>query len=794
MHIRIEAETRRGLRIIGEIPSIPLCRIEGYNGIGKTNAIKLLRLCAGDQPFTGNDHSWRTFRNQLKSARVSVTDLHGAQKLEWALDPSRWPQVAEPLGDLIGEIRIDGRSARPRDITPLLSVHHVMAADTPVSVLSERLSTAQKRIQEWDAEVGRQRQEEVELALGDLQNKITDCAPSQLSRELTITSEAEKIAISLANQLKLARERVERLDRAVEISAQLTQVRGRGPEMDEKIEELAAHLADLDQQRQKLDRQIKNASAQKHQNEKAENEFENAQKHLVRRDKALRTIQSHLQNLAAAVGVEPTEDALAAARRDTSQHLNRLLERQPRVNATPVLLSLISSLTSSLENAERAEHLGNELLISSSQGGTDWTVTALREALQHREAVLREEAPSADAEQLTQEIEETRGRLGAIAQTEAALREVEAAQTALEKAEGRLLKATKGLPEQTARNLEDLMSNRARLDQEARTVQADHARLTHARELLGGGKTEDALAAELVQLCREANVEVARLRKHREKEQAEFEELTRREAQAAQQATLAHRNSENRISRVTATARFLSQNPELSWLRRAFPKISSLPGLNVADQAQALTEVASAIDKARDSLGSTYSSLRGMETALGRLESRIRQNSGETGTETASDRAAKRWLADEVRQWFESEVVRTALFNGGTNVELDPDSLQLSWTAADGQTNERPLAAFSSGEQAFAYTQAQVARLDRDDNAATNRLIALDEFGSFIDAKNMSALASYLRGRQAQAPHDQVLVVLPLEVSPAIASSNGTTNERVNALRQRGYFAEAFQL
>ncbi|WP_198549449.1 hypothetical protein [Streptomyces kanasensis] len=216
--------------------------------------------------------------------------------------------------------------------------------------------------------------------------------------------------------MKLARERVERLDRAVEISAQLTQVRGRGPEMDEKIEELAAHLADLDQQRQKLDRQIKNASAQKHQNEKAENEFENAQKHLVRRDKALRTIQSHLQNLAAVVGVEPTEDALAAARRDTSQHLNRLLERQPRVNATPMLLSLISSLTFSLENAEGAEHLGNELLISSSQGGTDWTVTALREALQHREAVLREEAPSADAEQLTQEIEETRGRLGAIAQ------------------------------------------------------------------------------------------------------------------------------------------------------------------------------------------------------------------------------------------------------------------------------------------------------------------------------------------------------------------------------------------
>ncbi|MFZ3557629.1 hypothetical protein [Streptomyces sp. BH055] len=794
MHIRIEAESRRGLRIIGEIPSISLCRIEGYNGIGKTNAIKLLRLCTGDQPFAGNDHSWKTFRNQLKSARISISDLRGANELEWVLDPSRWPQYAEPLGDLIGDIRIDGRSARPRDILPLLSVHHVVAADTPVSVLSERLGTAQKRIQEWDAEVGGQRQEEIELALGDLQNRITDCAPSQLPRELTITSEAEKVATSLAKQLKLARERVKRLDRAVEISAQLNQVRGRGPEMDQKIEELAKRLTKLDDQRQKLDTQIKDASTQKHQTEKAENEFENAQKYLIRRDKTLRTIQSHLQNLAAAVGLDPSEDILAAGRRDTSQHLNRLLELQPRVNATPMLLSLLNSMTSSLESAEQEEHLGNAVLISSSQGGSDWTITALREALQHREAVLREEAPSADAEQLTHEIEETRGRLGAIAQTEATLRELEAAQVALEKAEGRLLKATKGLPEQTARNLEDLMSNRATLDQEARTVQADHARLAHARELLGGGKTEDALAAELVQLCREAKIEIARLRKHREKEQADLEELTRRESQASQQAVLAHRASENRMSKVTATARFLSKEVELSWLRKAFPKISSLRDLSVADQAQVLTEVASSIDNARNCLASTYSSLRGMETALGRLGLRIRQQNGETGTETVSDRAAKRWLAAEVRQWFESEVVRAALFNGGTNVELDPDSLQLSWTAKDGQTHERPLAAFSSGEQAFAYTQAQVARLDRDNNSASNRLIALDEFGSFIDAKNMSALGSYLRGRQAQAPQDQVLVILPLEVSPAIASSDETTNERVNALRQRGYFAEAFQL
>ncbi|MFE6909354.1 coiled-coil domain-containing protein [Streptomyces erythrochromogenes] len=793
MHIRIEAESRRGLRIIEEIPNIPLCRIEGYNGIGKTNAIKLLRLCTGGQPFGGNDHSWKTFRSQLKSARVTVTSLHGAQEMEWLIDSSRWPDAAGPLGDLIGSIRIDGKSARPRDVSPLLSVHHVMAADTPVSVLTERISAAQKKIQEWDAEVGSQRQEKIELSLGELQHRITGCAPSQLAHDLTVAAETEKLANSLTIRLKAARERIKLLDRAVEVSTQLTQVRGRGPEMDQKIQELSERLDSLDEQRQELDDQTAQASAQKHLSEKAEKEFENAQKYLIRQDKAFRTLRSHLQHLAVAAGVEPSEAELTTARSQISRHLNALLEKLPRVHATPILVNLLNSLTHSLKSAEQ-EDLGSTVLIDLSQDGAPWTVTALREAFQHQAEILAAETPSADAEQLTQEIENTRGRLDAIAQAESLLLELDAAQTTLTKAEYRLRKATKDLPEQTARTLEELMQARNALDQESRTVQGDHARLSHARELLGGGKTEEALAAELVQLCREAEVEVARIRGYREREQAELEDLTRKEANATQQADLARRTSEERISNVGSTAAFLSQSPEVSWLRNAIPEISSLPEATPANQAKILVEVASVIDRARDSLASTYSALRGIETAFERLGSRIGGPGRQTGTETASDRTAKFWLAGEVRQWFDSDVVRAALFDGGRDVKLDPDSLQLSWTAHDGELNERPLAAFSSGQQAFAYTQAQVANLDRDENAAANRLIALDEFGSFIDAKNMSVLARYLQARQTEAPNDQVLVVLPLEISPAMASSDESTDERVSALRQRGYFAEAFQL
>lgn len=793
MRIKIETETRRGLRIIGEIPNIPLCRIEGYNGIGKTNAIKLLDLCAGGQPFAGRDHSWKTFRSQLKSARVVVSDMNGANEVEWKIDTSRWPEAADPLGGLIGTIRIDGKPARPEDISSLLSVHHIVAADAPVSVLIERISNAQKRIHKWDELIGREREEKIELVLGELQNRINACIPSQLARDLTVTAEAEKLANSLARQTETARRHIELLDKAVEVATQLTQVRGRGSEMDDKIQELAARIDSIDEQRKVLDGKIKRASAQKHLSEKAEREFDNAQKYLIRQEKSFRTLRSHLQHLAAVADVEPSETDLTAARRAVSQHLNRLTDKLPRVHSTPILVKLLNELAINLESAEQ-EDLGDTVLIDSDGDDISWTVTTLKEAFQHQAEILAEETPSADAEHLTKEIDKTRGRLDAIAQVEAVLEEVESAQDALTKAEYRLRKATNDLPEHTAQTLEELMQARNALDEESRTVQGDHARLSHARELLGGGKTEEALATELMQLCREANVDAARLRRYRESKQDDLEELVRREAQAAQQAELARHTSSKRVFDVTATSSYLSQSSEASWLRRAVPKISSLPNLSSAEQAETLAELADVLDRARNSLGSNFSSIRGIETALGQLSSRISRSDGQSGKETISDRASKLWLANEVRQWFDSEVVRTALFEGGRDVKLDPESLQISWVGVGGELNERPLAAFSSGQQAFAYTQAQVANLDRDENAALNRLIALDEFGSFIDAKNMSALASYLKTRQVQAPNDQVLVILPLEISPEMASSNRGTDERVSALRQRGYFAEAFQL
>src|SRR4051794_22078060 len=109
MHFTIDAKCRRGLRVIGDVPNISLCRIEGYNGIGKTSAIRLLQLCSGSQPFSDATPAWRTFRTQLVHAQISIRDLNGAHQIEWDIEPANWPEIPEILGDRIGAVKIDGR-------------------------------------------------------------------------------------------------------------------------------------------------------------------------------------------------------------------------------------------------------------------------------------------------------------------------------------------------------------------------------------------------------------------------------------------------------------------------------------------------------------------------------------------------------------------------------------------------------------------------------------------------------------------------------------------------------------
>jgi hypothetical protein len=131
------------------------------------------------------------------------------------------------------------------------------------------------------------------------------------------------------------------------------------------------------------------------------------------------------------------------------------------------------------------------------------------------------------------------------------------------------------------------------------------------------------------------------------------------------------------------------------------------------------------------------------------------------------------------------------LFPKGHDISVDVAGMAVEWTA-EGERKTRPMAAFSSGQEALAYTRARMASLDSGTVEAANRLIALDEFGAFIAADGMRRLSGYLLDRHKEFPRDQVVVVRALrqEIQGAPDPADKVTADQWRQLQQRGYLTE----
>jgi len=73
---------------------------------------------------------------------------------------------------------------------------------------------------------------------------------------------------------------------------------------------------------------------------------------------------------------------------------------------------------------------------------------------------------------------------------------------------------------------------------------------------------------------------------------------------------------------------------------------------------------------------------------------------------------------------------------------VEPATRQLTLQSGDGLKSQRSMEAFSSGERAFAFTQARIA--DLEPSSKPNRLLILDEFGAYVSADRLPDLASFL--------------------------------------------------
>jgi hypothetical protein len=159
--------------------------------------------------------------------------------------------------------------------------------------------------------------------------------------------------------------------------------------------------------------------------------------------------------------------------------------------------------------------------------------------------------------------------------------------------------------------------------------------------------------------------------------------------------------------------------------------------------------------------------------------------------------AVRAVLSDELLTSLDTEPIRERLFGGARIQSIDLGSRELVLARNGGPSLPRPFDTFSTGEQAFAFTQARILELEPSNRP--NRLLVLDEFGAFVAADRMPDLAEFLRSQQVAPIADQVLVILPLqtdyeaELEDTTGDLRSRYEERVSQLQAREYYTQELE-
>jgi hypothetical protein len=793
MRFTIDAECKRGLRIIEELPDFEVSRIEGYNGIGKSSALRLLELCTGSQPYLGQERLWASFREQLVHATVRVTGLEGeAREILWDLDPSKWPTGPELLGESLGSVQLDGRRVKCAQVEPILRVHTIPGNEVFTATLASRLEAASRGLEAWVSHGGGtawQRMEALDTLLQESSKTIKAPSSSELRGLRLEFVNSEAISRDTALELQRIQARVAQLSKARELTQQLDDIRGRGPELSEQVAELERQQEALIQERTSLDDRITETGRREHKDEAARKEFTLARAHLERRERELQDSRSRLNAAAADAGGDSDPSRINAAQETLSARLNELTQRLPLVNASPFMARLLSEIADRLRQAE-ASGLANQVLLPKSRTGLEWRVTEWRDAFQHEAASRSAESATETAQTIQAEIGQLRKRLQLLANVVELRSQADHAAANRDRASQRLTDAIENLPPEEATTLDRLVSAREEIEAHLAELAERHAAVKHALGLVGGGVDERALRERLVRICDEIGVPESRVRSQLGTEQRRLVDAQEAFASSQLDADNLRRRLEDSVGTVQIALSTLRQSPELSFARNAAGDLIFAPGLSEADQAAALGTLRIAMEGAAQGARGAVNRIQSIAEALDAV---ARQFRGTGGPSAGSRwiRPVQEWLANQVADWFTNSEVRQALFPDGHHISVDVEGMAVSWIVGE-ERMTRPMSAFSSGQQALAYTRARMASLDSAGTATANRLIALDEFGAFIDSDGMRRLSGYLLDRHRTFPRDQVVVVLPLrqEIQDMPDPADAAAIAQWRQLQERGYLTE----
>lgn len=761
MQIRISTDPIGPLRVLGELPDVPLSVIEGRNGIGKSLAVRLLEICCGEMPYRLRSPAWESLRTGLGRFEVRAEELNGAKLVLWRADSRKWPgePSGAPDGAWFETIEVDGAPATMSDIRTLLRVHRIAGDEGIVETLASRADAEAEAVHRWAAR--NTWEEGTPLAL--LEHKAddlrlmfggwTDAAIPVLRESLVYAKEQHESATAEAQRLYSQHKLV---SDAADLQRRLDRYSDEAPQLQAELKAVERDIANRQARRETIDTELRRIVQSSALAGPVQKELRNAQRTTSRNRRMLADSVRKASTLATQLGIANERSDAEAEATSVGQVIEALELEQRSLDAVPVMRELLDEVTDRLSQGEETG-LANEIAVEEPETDTSLTVAQTRSGMFNRRRALEGQPPPPEAEAVQEKLVAQRRRQTQVAALLDDIDDIERFTRLVQTNEERVQKAVAALPAGGSGGARSLDEEKARLDDEIVQLAGRRASLV---ERLGGSSVSDpAVARERLErslesagvppeLLSDALVEYGEAL-----EAAQNTERVTRESLSARRSELARMESE-----VQRAWNMLANREDLGWLRDALALDPAQHASNDA-RAQCIESLRDRLETVLDRLGAVRGQLAAVERALIGVGRHIR---GQSPDAEVYVKELKSWLGQRFSDWFNNERVRRELLpQAEGEIVVDLESREVLW--AEGEIiRSRPLEAFSSGEQAFAYTRARLGLLDDEDDPPQNRLVVLDEFGAFIAHDRLQQLFDVLEDRIPQHPTDQIVVILPL--------------------------------
>lgn len=801
MRFTITPEGRNLLPVVRRLPNEQVGRLEGYNGVGKTLATSVLQICSGQQPLLTTDQQarWEGLRSGLGCLRVTVDDLADGRSIEWRLDSETWPTdlaKAIEITDAWFDIRIDGKKGDLAHVRQLLSVRRIAGNVGLLETLAVEADSERGRVEAFDARISG-RLEALEGLVGGLASFLRPLELGLYEKQSQRSQDARLKRDEALAMLAAANDRIKDTQAAIVLREQLGELERTGPQLEEDLRVLALEVSTRQQRTTEILAEIRSLTPAAAKSVEATRALQTANAALRRTNARLASTSEILATAAARAGLEDPTHAERELEK-VEEEIGGYESRRRELTSRPEMLDLLTRFDQPLFFAQNNDLGSQIILIDPITAGRSWTVNEVYDGIGER----RESLQATPVSPAVEEVEEVLERLG---NRTLALKNVPRLREDVDKAREKLRRSSERVKEllEQAENpgrdrIESLQNELDSINNELIGLGGDQARLERRREDLAAGATSDELRARLSLKLQTLGLKEDALDGSLDEHMAALSDVQARYAKADEDARRESAELAGVHEQINRLVVGLQERTEFQWLAEGNANL--VPALDSAFESkltrvEMLARLVRAADSRLEQLRQTPLSV---VDALGVLARELRGGREDTTPQHLA--AMRRWLETRAAAWFKAPSVREfVLPEADDGVTVDLLTRRVLGHRDDGSPIAKPLEGFSSGEQAFAFTQAQLALLDHEQaQHAKQRLVVLDEFGAFIADRGRRQLAAQLRQWAQAHPHDQIMVILPATQDYASLALSATDERRRSleehaaALADHEYFIAPF--